>query len=252
MQQVGVETRGLQRDAKRPTRQVDVLRDAHGDRHFGGFGGQATSDFADTALTSTVIPADLFGSAEALVFGTITLAFAESRAALEHCLTLATQQGLRRVLDLNWRPMFWPDPTLAVDRIAALLPQVDLLKLAAAEAALFFKTTDPGAIARQWPLLRLVLVTDGAQGCHWWSQGEVGFTPAFTVTAVDTTGAGDSFLAAVLHQITQRGLGCLAEAKSVREIVRYASAAGALTTLQAGAIAAQPSAAEVDAFLQQP
>jgi fructokinase len=68
---------------------------------------------------------------------------------------------------------------------------------------------------------------------------------------VDTTGAGDSFLAAVLHQIAQRGIDCLAEAEQVQEIVRYASAAGALTTLQPGAIAAQPSAAEVDALLRQ-
>jgi fructokinase len=257
MVQLGVDACGLQQDRSRPTRQVEVLRDARGDRRFGGFGGRSSSDFADTALAAAAIPDALFESAQALVFGTIALAFPDSRAALKRCLDLADQQGLLRVLDLNWRPMFWPDPSLAAARIAALLPQVDVLKLTAEEAEIFLGTTEPGAIAcargaiaRPYPQLRLVLVTDGERGCQWWSQGHQGFTPAFPVKAVDMTGAGDSFLAAVLHQLAQRGRDCLDDVQQMAFILRYASAVGALTTLKPGAIDGQPTPTEIEAFLK--
>ena len=65
----------------------------------------------------------------------------------------------------------------------------------------------------------------------------------------ETTGAGDSFLAGFLHQLCQRGLDALEQAEEIGEIVTYASAVGALTATRPGAIAAQPTRAEVEAFL---
>ena len=79
--------------------------------------------------------------------------------------------------------------------------------------------------------------------CEYWLDGISGQQPAFSVTAIDTTGAGDAFVAGLLHQL---GAG----QKSGAEIVRYAAAAGALTTLQAGAIEAQPTDAEIIQFLE--
>jgi fructokinase len=69
------------------------------------------------------------------------------------------------------------------------------------------------------------------------------------VAAVDTTGAGDSFLAGFLHQLCQNGINSLTSPIKAQKTVVYASAVGALTTTKLGAIAAQPTPEEVEAFL---
>jgi fructokinase len=112
---------------------------------------------------------------------------------------------------------------------------------------LFFKSSDPQAVADRYPHVQGVFVTAGEQGCHYWLKGIAGYVPAFPVNVVDTTGAGDSFTAGLLHQLCQQP--DLSNSQRVKDIIRYASAVGALTTTQAGAIAAQPTATQVDAFL---
>ena len=68
---------------------------------------------------------------------------------------------------------------------------------------------------------------------------------------VDTTGAGDSFLAGFLHQLSKLGIHSLRDAETAKRVVTYSSAVGALTTIKPGAIASQPTAEEVDAFLAE-
>ncbi|MEO0869261.1 MAG: PfkB family carbohydrate kinase, partial [Cyanobacteria bacterium J06642_11] len=78
------------------------------------------------------------------------------------------------------------------------------------------------------------------------NSGEV---PGFDVDVEDTTGAGDAFVAGFLHQLCIHGRHYLLDEDGARQVVRYASAVGALTTTRSGAIAGQPTPREVDAFL---
>lgn len=48
LEEIGVDTTGVQRHSTAPTRQVYVVRDLAGDRNFAGFGEYDTSEFADT------------------------------------------------------------------------------------------------------------------------------------------------------------------------------------------------------------
>jgi fructokinase len=117
---------------------------------------------------------------------------------------------------------------------------------------LFFDTADAGAIAHRLNSIEGVLVTDGSGEISYCLSDYEDKLPAFSVDTVDTTGAGDGFVAGFVHQLCQQGLQqSFATAESVRNIVRYACAVGALITLKPGAIAAQPTAAEVEAFLTQ-
>jgi sugar/nucleoside kinase (ribokinase family) len=117
--------------------------------------------------------------------------------------------------------------------------------------------SDPAAIYQQWNAASLsrtepglgVLVTKGEQGCAYWLAGHQGEVPAFAVNSVDTTGAGDSFVAGFLHQLCERTATGPSDPLQARQIVEYASAVGALTTMKPGAIAAQPTDAEVAVFL---
>jgi fructokinase len=248
LQTVGVDQRGIQRHALHPTRQVEVLRNEEGDRQFAGFGGQDTTQFADAYLQASLIPTDLFKTANFLVLGTLELAYPETRKAIARTLELAKEYGLKILVDVNWRPMFWPDPEQAKPMILELIQQIDFLKLSIEEAEWLFNQTDAEAIAHHIGTLTGVLITAGEQGCTYWISGNSGKVPAFPVEVEDTTGAGDSFVAGFVHQC-QQGIAALSQPEAAHKAAVYASAVGALTTTRSGAISAQPNAAEVEAFL---
>jgi fructokinase len=249
LQDVGVDTTGVQRHPTAPTRQVYVTRDSGGDRTFAGFGKYDTSEFADTYLQSAKLSPALFAEADFLVLGTLELAYPESEQAVLRSLELAEQYNLKIILDINWRPVFWQDENTAKTKILALLKRFDFLKLTKEEAQWLFDTTDPGAITYRLNSLEGVLVTDGEHGCAYCLGENEGKIPAFSMSVVDTTGAGDGFLAGFIYQLQQVGIKNLKDAETAKRIVTYASAVGALTTIKPGAIASQPTAAEVDAFL---
>lgn len=244
-----VDITGVQRHPQAPTRQVYVTRSTSGDRSFAGFGEHATTEFADTYLAGHQLPESLFLGADYLVIGTLELAYPDSRAAIYRALELAEQHYIKILVDVNWRPVFWPEPEQAIPLIQALLKQIDFLKLSDEEAEWLFDTPDPGAINHRLGNTEGVLVTAGENGCAYCLGSNEGKIPGFSVNVVDTTGAGDSFVAGFLHQACQQGVQALGGAETARAVARYACGAGALTTTQPGAIAAQPTAAQVEAFL---
>jgi fructokinase len=250
LQTVGVDISGIQRHPIAPTRQIYVVRTQSGDRIFAGFADYDTAEFADTHLQASLLPVSLFENADFLVLGTLELAYPQSGASVRRALELADQYNVKIVLDVNWRPVFWHDPNKAVATILEIVPQVDFLKLSKEEALLLFQTADPGAIAYRLNTAEGVIVTDGENGCVYCLSENEGKVPSFSVPAIETTGAGDSFVAGFVHQLCKLGIHSLSDAEVAKQVITYASAAGALTTTKPGAIAAQPTAAEVEAFLE--
>jgi fructokinase len=237
----GVDLTGLQHHPTAPTRQVQVIRTADGDRVFGGFGQIPTDRFADTQLSA--VPSDLFTGADFLLLGTIALAYPLSAQSTWQAVALAQANGVKILVDINWRPTFWTlDVDGAIFPIKQLLAKADYIKFAKEEAELIYGKTAPQSLRADLPAALGIFVTDGGNVCEYWLDGHSGAQPAFTVKAIDTTGAGDAFVAGLLHQL---GTGQADGAK----IVRYAAAAGALTTRQAGAIDSQPTDAEIQQFL---
>lgn len=235
----GVDLTGLQHHPTAPTRQVQVLRTADGDRIFGGFGDIPTDKFADTQLNQ--VSSALFSGADFLLLGTLALAYPDSAASTWKAVQFAQAEGVKIMVDINWRPTFWTDSAVALPKIRLLLQQADYVKFAREEAELIYGETSPQSLCKYLPKAVGIFVTDGGNICEYWLDGVSGQQPAFNVTAIDTTGAGDAFVAGLLHQLGRQ--------KSGAEIVRYAAAAGALTTRQAGAIEAQPTDAEIIQFL---
>ena len=250
LQEVGVDITGVQRHSTAPTRQVYVVRSESGDRSFSGFGNHDTTEFADTRLQASQLPHQLFEAADFLVLGTLELAYPDSAKSVVRALELAEQYDVKVLLDVNWRPVFWTNPDTARQTIQQLFKRIDFLKLSIEEAEWLFDTTDPGAITYRLDSVEGVVVTAGEQGCAYCLSENEGKLPAFSVAVVDTTGAGDSFVAGFIHQLDQLGTKSLADPDMAKRVMLYASAAGALTTMKPGAIPAQPTAAEVEAFLQ--
>lgn len=86
-----------------------------------------------------------------------------------------------------------------------------------------------------------VVITRGTDGVSWATPQEVAAIDAWSVAAVDTVGAGDTFAGALAAQ--------LALASSLSDAISFATAAAALCVTRAGASTAIPTVAEVEAFV---
>jgi sugar/nucleoside kinase (ribokinase family) len=87
----------------------------------------------------------------------------------------------------------------------------------------------------------LVVAKLGAAGCMALDLGNPIHVPAFPVTPVDTTGAGDSFNAGFLHAWAQH--------KPLAEALRFGSACGAISTRAMGGTGGQASIEEAEAMI---
>ncbi|MFU8827333.1 MAG: ribokinase [Brevefilum sp.] len=125
----------------------------------------------------------------------------------------------------------------------SLLAMVDVLTPNETELALLTGETNPDRaieILRGWGT-KNVVVTLGAQGARLVTATSDQILPAFKVTPVDTTAAGDAFNGALAV--------ALAEGKPLLEAVRYGIAAGALATMQIGAQPSMPIREAVEDLL---
>jgi fructokinase len=127
-----------------------------------------------------------------------------------------------------------------------------VIKISEEELAFLADTEDLAAGVRKvWhPGLRLLVITAGRAGCRYATAQFSGRVPGFEVTPVDTTGAGDGFVAGLLKGLVDDPQADRNEAQ-LRAICRYANAVGAITTTERGAIPALPTANQVDEFLRR-
>lgn len=175
-----------------------------------------------------------------------------------HGMRLAEEAGALVSMDLNLRPALWPrdeDPSPTLWRA---LERAHLVKLSREELAfLAHEAGDDAVLARLFAhATRVVVVTDGAAPIRWWTREAGGDAPTFPVDPVDTTAAGDAFVAGLLQRIVAHGLAAegliaaFADADTRADLLRHAAAAGALATTRFGAFAAMPALADVRALLE--
>jgi fructokinase len=102
---------------------------------------------------------------------------------------------------------------------------------------------------------RLLIVTHGADAMHWYTPHQRGTVPAFEVQAVDTTAAGDAFVAGLLLCMAKHAVdaGNLLEfaASALPDSLRFAAACGAVAVTRHGAFAAMPSREDVNVLLKE-
>ena len=221
----------------------------NGDRDFSFYRNPG----ADMMLQAEDLPEELISRARIFHFGTLSLTHEPVRSATQKALELARAGGALVSFDPNLRPPLWDSMEEARQQIAWGLARCDVLKIADNELEFMTGQTDfaKGAamLQEQYPNIRLLNVTAGAQGSYaFYGQTQV-FRPACTKGGViETTGAGDTFCACVLNFVLDHGLDGLTE-KDLGQMLHFANTAAYLVTTRKGAIRSMPDPEEVQALL---
>jgi sugar/nucleoside kinase (ribokinase family) len=151
----------------------------------------------------------------------------------------ARAAGLTTSLDTGWDARGrW------LEDIEGCLPHLDLLFLNQDEARMLSGSADPDQAARRMQALGAgdVVIKLGADGCAVFTADCVTRFAAFPVDVVDTTGAGDCFVAGFLTALSEGG--------SYPDAARFANAVGALSVQKLGAINGVLTRAETEAWLR--
>lgn len=184
-------------------------------------------------------PADVKRATGLIRSGALLVAQLETPLATVMAAALmAVKAGLQVVLNpAPARPL----PNRLLGLISILTPNET-----EAERLTGIKVTDDASAARVCAKLRArgvgtVILTMGARGAFLATAGGHERVSGFKVKAIDSTAAGDIFNGALSVALTER--------KPLREAVRFANAAAALSVTRLGAQPSAPTRVEIDRFL---
>ncbi len=182
-------------------------------------------------------------------YGSISLISEPSRTSTILPIEAAHDAGAVISYDPNLRLPLWPSTDAAREGMLLGLSFADVVKMSRDEIVFLSGSEEVTAGARRiWQdRMRLLAVTDGADGCWWFTAVDSGQLDGFPVKSVDTTGAGDAFVAGMLTGLLEQKFQM--DAAALQWILRLANAAGALTVTRRGAIPSLPTRAELDDFL---
>jgi len=180
-------------------------------------------------------------AAQAFHFGSISLIGEPARAATLRAIALAREGGALITYDPNLRLPLWRSAEAARAGMLLGLEHAAIVKVSEEELAFLTGASDEAeALARLWrPRLKLVAITRGAAGSTYVTPRFKGNVPGLPVLAVDTTGAGDAFMAGLLRGVLADPAVLEAE-DELFQVYRFANAAGALAATKRGAIPALP------------
>ena len=228
-----------------PTTLAFVQLTPEGDRSFSFY----RKPGADIMLRADEVNNTLLQDCRIFHFGSVSLTDEPCRAATIQSVIKAKAAGAMISYDPHYRPFLWDDEKSAVREMIDAMQYVDILKVSDEEMTLLTDETDmeegSRKLANYGP--RFVFVTLGANGAYYFTPSGSEIVNTCSVDTLDTTGAGDAFLGALLHCIKGRNLDQLnmITQEEWKQIVAFANAAGALTTTKKGAINAMPSEKQI-------
>ncbi len=241
----GIDTSALLIDPEVHTTLAVVHTFPNGDRDFSFYRNPG----ADMMLSVCDLPMPLLQDCKIFHFGTLSMTHEGVREATVQAVQYAKACGAIVSFDPNLRPPLWSSLNDAKTQIAWGLRNSDIVKIADNELEFLTGETDfdkGAAILKEWfPNIRLLNVTAGADGSYSYCNGLRVFVPAFRLGGtIETTGAGDTFCACVLHDVLTNGLDSRTEA-SLTNMLRFANAAAYLVTTKKGAIRSMPAPSDI-------
>ncbi|KAK3035632.1 hypothetical protein RJ639_033160 [Escallonia herrerae] len=241
LKQNNVDNSGMRFDPNARTALAFVTLRADGEREFMFFRNPS----ADMLLQETELDTNLIKKASIFHYGSISLIEEPCRSTHLAAMEIAKKAGCILSYDPNLRLALWPSEEAAQKGIMSIWNQADLIKISEEEITFLTGGDDPyddNVVLKKLyhPKLKLLIVTEGPEGCRYYTKEFHGRVSGIKVIAVDTTGAGDAFVGGLLNSLASDP-DLYKNEKKLQEALRFANGCGALTVTEKGAIPALPT-----------
>lgn len=246
--EVGIDATALLKDDKVHTTLAMVHTYSDGDRDFSFYRNPG----ADMMLSEEEIPVEMLRETKVFHFGTLSMTHSGVRAATKKAIKIAKEAGAIISFDPNIREPLWESMDDAREQVLYGLSQCDILKISDNEIQWLTGErdyTDGVCWIRERYRIPLILVSMGKEGSRaYYKDWMVEVKPFIQPNTIETTGAGDTFCACILHYICEHGLTQLKE-EELYEMLRYANAAASIITTRKGALRVMPEPAEIEQLI---
>lgn len=193
----------------------------------------------DLIINADELPLEAIASA-GIYWATVTGLSQEPSRAAHFAAWQARGRRRHTILDLDYRPMFWPHPEEASAQVGAALEHVTVAVGNREECEVAVGETEPqrAADALLERGVELAIVKQGPKGVLAATRDERVEVPPFPVDVVNGLGAGDAFGGALCHG--------LLEGWDLRRVLEFANVAGAIVASRLECSSAMPTVAEVE------
>ena len=244
----GISTEGLTFDPAVPTTLAFVHKLENGDRDFSFYRNPG----ADMMLREDEISEALIAQAKIFHFGTLSMTHPVVSAATKRAIALAEKHSLLRSFDPNLRFPLWESLDDARQAVRFGLAHCDVLKISDNEIRWLTGEEDYSAGVAKLRTefnIPLILVSMGQEGSRAYTKEWMVEVPAYiNPNTLETTGAGDTFCACVLHDLLENGMGGF-QPERLEHMLRVANAAASIVITRRGALRVMPTPEEIAAAM---
>lgn len=214
---------------------VYVHTKENGERFFHSY----VNETPDEVLTANELSKEVFKKAKIFYFGSGTLFHPKAKEATETSLKYAKEFGHTIAFDTNIRLQRWESEELCRQTVISFLKKADIVKLAEDELSFLTETASFEIGLEKLSIWKIpfLFVTMGGKGAYAIGNGHKVFVPAPSVNAVDTNGAGDAFMAALLYCFHDKGKPV--DQTDLTTYLQFANQVGAAATTQIGSLPAK-------------
>ena len=247
--EAGIDASNLMVDENVNTTLAFVHTFPDGDREFSFYRNPG----ADMMLTADEVNPEVVKDTKVFHFGTLSMTHEGVREATKKAVETAKANGCLVPFDPNLRPPLWSSLDLAKEQMEYGFGKCDILKISDNEIQFVSgkEDYDEGiAYLQETYNIPLILLTMGKDGSRAYYKGMRVERPGFSVKAIETTGAGDTFCGSSLNYLVDHDFENLTE-EQLGEMLTFANAAAALVTTKKGAIKAMPVKEEVLELIQK-
>jgi fructokinase len=245
----GVNVLGLRQTDQGKTGLGFVSLTRSGERSFSFYRTRAAETFLDTSDTQR--SRKLLDATRVLHVGTNSLIHAPARKAVLEAVTRAHARGQITSTDPNLRLHLWKDPSVLRKLLRRLFGVCAVVKLSDEEIE-FVTGTKHVERALDWLEARgvvVAIITRGRAGASLRFRGQTLEVAAHAVKVIDTTGAGDGFMAGFLYGLTRlyrtRAQLELADLEALEGHARFGCLVGSHVVTKLGAVAGLPRQSEL-------
>lgn len=247
---VGVDTSYIKRSSEDETSLAFASLTKEGERSFAFYRKKA----ADLAYAKEDLAKELFDSETILHFCSVDLVPSKMKDAHLEAIKLMKEKGGLISFDPNLRFPLWEDLEMLKKTVWDFIPLVDIIKIADDELEFLFNTKDIENVKEMLFAkgIKWFIYSKGKEGVVLYTKDKTYEAKGYEVKTIDTTGAGDSLIGAILTKLLSLGVTkekiLYLEEKDSKEILDFANLYAAHTTTKKGAIPALATKEEIEAF----